>query len=253
MPEASFTAKGVWGHEGASENTRLDFNLAASNVGALLDRFGIVKTVKNGTAKLSGNVDWHGSPTSIDFATMAGRLKLEADKGQFLKADPGIAKLLGVLSLQSLPRRFLLDFSDVFEKGFAFDTIRADATVAQGIASTDDFKMIGVQATVLMSGSADLARETQNLHVLVLPEINAGAASLGYAILNPAVGLATFIAQYLLKDPISRALSLEYNVTGPWAKPNVTKIDHDGNATPVVPRGSSATRAAENASTPAQQ
>ena len=253
VPEASFTAKGTWGHEGANQSTKLDFHLAASDVGALLDRFGVVRTVKHGTATLSGTVDWRGSPMAIDFATMAGRLKLEADKGQFLKADPGIAKLLGVLSLQSLPRRFLLDFSDVFEKGFAFDTIRADATVAQGIASTDDFKMIGVQATVLMSGSADLARETQDLHVLVLPEINAGAASLGYAILNPAVGLATFIAQYLLKDPISRALALEYNVTGPWTKPNVTRIGHDGVATPVLPRGSSAARAAENASTPPPQ
>ena len=253
MPEASFSAKGVWGRAGTSEHTRLDFNLEASDVGALLDRFGIVKTIKNGNAKLSGDVAWNSGPTSIDFASMAGRLKLEANKGQFLKADPGIAKLLNVLSLQSLPRRFLLDFSDVFEKGFAFDTIRADATVAEGIVSTDDFKMIGVQATVLMSGSADLERETQNLHVLVLPEINAGTASLGVALVNPAIGLAAFVAQYLFKDPIARALTLEYNVTGPWAKPNLAKIGRDGNATPVVTRGSSAARDAESTSAPAPQ
>lgn len=257
MPEASFTAKGVWGHAGNSENTKLDFSLESSDVGALLDRFGVVKTVKNGTAKLSGDVGWNGGPTSIDFATMTGRLKLEADKGQFLKADPGIAKLLGVLSLQSLPRRFLLDFSDVFEKGFAFDTIRADATVAKGVASTHDFKMMGALATVLMSGSADLEHETANLHVLVMPEINAGTASLGVALLNPAIGLAAFVAQYLFKDPIARALTLEYNVTGPWVKPNVTKIDHAGNETPVMPRSSSAARdpgdARNPASTPAPQ
>ena len=250
-PEANFTAKGVWGHAGNSETTRLDFNLESADVGALLDRFGVVKTIKNGTAKLSGNVGWNGGPTAIDFATMTGRLKLEADKGQFLKADPGIAKLLGVLSLQSLPRRFLLDFSDVFEKGFAFDTIRADATVAQGVASTDDFKMMGALATVLMSGSADLEHETANLHVLVLPEISAGAASLGVALVNPAIGLATFVAQYLFKDPIARALTLEYNVTGPWVKPNVTKIDRAGNETPVVPRESNVARDADGASDPA--
>ncbi len=253
MPEASFSARGVWGHAGSSEHTRLDFNLETSDVGALLDRFGIVKTIKNGNAKLSGDVAWNSAPTSIDFASMAGRLKLEANKGQFLKADPGIAKLLNVLSLQSLPRRFLLDFSDVFEKGFAFDTIRADATVAEGIVSTDDFKMAGVQATVLMSGSADLERETQNLHVLVLPEINAGTASLGVALVNPAIGLAAFVAQYLFRDPIARALTLEYNVTGPWAKPNLAKIDRDGNATPVVTRGSSAARDPESTSAPAPQ
>ena len=129
----------------------------------------------------------------------------------------------------------------MFEKGFAFDTIRADANIVKGVAHTENFKMMGVQANVLMSGTADLEHETQDLHVLVLPEINAGAASLGFALVNPVIGLATFAAQYLFKDPIARALSFEYQVTGPWSKPNVVKIDHDGNQTPVVPRGTAST------------
>ena len=37
-----------------------------------------------------------------------------AGAGQFTKIDPGIGKLLGVLSLQALPRRLQLDFRDVF-------------------------------------------------------------------------------------------------------------------------------------------
>lgn len=236
MPEARFSAKGVWGHTDHAEKTHLDFDIETSNVGALMDRFGLTRTVKNGTAKLSGNAAWTGSPSKIDFETLQGRLMLAADKGQFLKADPGIAKLLNILSLQGLARRLTLDFTDVFEAGFAFDTVRADARVDKGIATTDDFRMTGVQATVTMSGTADLAHETTNLHVLVKPDINAGAASLGVAVINPVIGLATFAAQFLFKDKISQALSFEYNVTGPWAKPEVTKIDRNGNATPVVPR-----------------
>ena len=246
MPEATFSATGSWGRAGNAQRTRLSFSVNASNVGQLMDRFGLRNTIKDGTAQLEGDVGWRGSPVAIDFQSMDGKLRLEADKGQFLKADPGIAKLLGVLSLQSLPRRLTLDFRDLFSEGFAFDSIRADASIAKGIAASDDFKMRGVQATVLLSGSADLAHETQDLHVLVLPEINVGAASLGYAVLaNPAIGLATFIAQYLLKDPISRALSFEYNVTGPWTKPNVSKIDRNGNATPVAPRGTAAADSVE--------
>jgi uncharacterized protein YhdP len=241
-PEARFTAKGAWSHEGDVENTHLDFDLQASDVGALMDRFGLTRTIKNGTAHLNGNVGWSGGPSTIDLASMEGSIKLEADKGQFLKADPGIAKLLNVLSLQGLPRRLTLDFNDVFAAGFAFDTVRADATVNAGIAKTDNFVMSGVQATVRMAGSADLARETTNIHVLVLPQINAGAASLGVAVINPVIGLATFVAQYLFKDKISQALSFEYNVIGPWAKPEVTKIDRNGKATPVVPRKTTAAR-----------
>ena len=251
MPEATLVAQGSWGRTGNAQRTRLALTLKASNVGRLMDRFGLKNTIKDGTAQLDGEVAWRGSPVALDFESMEGKIHLESDKGQFLKADPGIAKLLGVLSLQSLPRRFTLDFRDLFADGFAFDSIRADATIAKGIANTDDFKMRGVQATVLIAGSADLEHETQNLHVLVLPEINAGAAALGYAVLaNPAIGLASFVAQYLLKDPISRALSFEYNVTGPWSKPIVSKIDRDGNATVIPPRD--ATSASAPASAPAR-
>ena len=202
-----------------------------------MDRFGLVRTIKNGTATLTGNVAWNGGPSTIDFESLSGRMKLAADKGQFLKAEPGISKLLNILSLQGLARRLKLDFTDVFDAGFAFDTVRADATIDHGIASTDDFTMRGVEAIVLMSGNANLlARETTNLHVIVEPQINAGAASLGLAIVNPVIGLATFVAQYLFKDQIARALTFEYNVVGPWKKPEVTKIGHNGKETRVVPR-----------------
>ncbi len=254
--DAKFEAKGVWGPElslspssgagttapangSARQRTQLSFTINANNVGKLMDRFGLKNTVRNGTASLEGAVMWRGSPLKIDYGSLDGQMHLEAEKGQFLQADPGIAKLLGVLSLQSLPRRLTLDFRDVFSEGFAFDTIRSNVTVDNGVASTKDFKMRGVQATVLIEGSTDLARETQNLHVLVLPEINAGAASLGYAALaNPAIGLATFLAQYVLRDPLTRAFSYEYNVTGSWADPTMTKVDRQAEPKLVLPPAS---------------
>jgi len=235
-PEARFNATGTWGHDGEAESTRLDFDLQASDVGALMDRFGLTRTIKSGSARLSGNAAWSGGPTTIDFSTLGGTMKLAADKGQFLKADPGIAKLLNIISLQGLARRLTLDFSDVFGAGFAFDTVRADAIIEHGIASTSDFAMKSGLANVEMKGTADLQHETTDLHVLVLPQVNAGAASLGVAVINPIVGLGTFVAQYLFKDRISQALSFEYNVTGPWSRPDVVKIDHNGKVTPVKPR-----------------
>ena len=204
MPEAHFAATRRVGpcERGGDprENTRLDFDIEASDVGALMDRFGLTRTIKNGTAKLSGDAAWNGGPSTIDFGRRCrAASRLAADKGQFLKADPGIAKLLNILSLQGLARRLTLDFNDVFDAGFAFDTVRADARIERGIATTDDFTMKGVQATVSMSGSADLAHETTDLHVLVMPQINAGAASLGVAVINPVIGLATFAAQYFVQ------------------------------------------------------
>ena len=144
--------------------------------------------------------------------------------GQFLKADPGVAKLLGVLSLQALPRRLTLDFRDIFSAGFAFDFIRGDVNVARGIASTNNLQMKGASAAVLMDGSADIDKETQDLRVLVVPEIDAGTAALVATAINPAIGIGTFIAQLVLKRPLIKAATREFHVGGSWADPQVTQV-----------------------------
>ena len=133
--------------------------------------------------------------------------------------------MLGVLSLQSLPRRLTLDFRDVFSEGFSFDFIRGDVKVEQGIAITNNLQMKGVNAAVLMEGSADIAKETQDLRVVVVPEINAGTASLMAAVINPAIGLGTFLAQLLLRRPLLEAATQEFRVDGTWTDPKVTKVE----------------------------
>jgi len=178
-----------------------------------------------GSGSMSAQVSWRGLPYTLDLASLSGKVELALDKGQFLKAEPGIAKLLGVLSLQSLPRRVTLDFRDIFSEGFAYDTIRAHAAITNGVAHTDDFKMNGVNATVVIAGDADLAHETQRLQVVVVPKLDAGAASLLYGLaVNPAVGLGVFLTQLLLKDPLSKVLAYQYEVTGTWADPQVAKV-----------------------------
>jgi uncharacterized protein YhdP len=81
-----------------------------------------------------------------------------------------------------------------------------------------------VNAAVLMEGKADLQKETQDLKVVVVPEINAGTASLVAAAINPAIGLGTFLAQLVLRQPLIRAATQEFHIDGAWADPHVTRI-----------------------------
>jgi len=129
------------------------------------------------------------------------------------------------LSLQAL---MTFDLRDLFREGFSYDTISATANVAKGVLTTDDFRMKGASALVSMSGSVDVARETQNLHMRIVPSLGDGASTIaGIALANPALGLITTILQRLLKDPLGQIFALEYNVTGGWSDPKVerTKID----------------------------
>ena len=228
LPEASFKASGKWmtSRDGTQPAmTDMNFRLDVSDAGELLNRLGTKDALRGGGGKLEGQVSWQGSPLTLHYPSLSGRFNVNIGRGQFLQAEPGVAKLLGVLSLQALPRRLLLDFRDVFSAGFAFDTIRGDVMIEQGIASTRNLQMKGVNAVVQMEGSSDIARETQNLRVLILPEVDAGTASLlaGLA-LNPAIGLSTFLAQLVLKQPLSRVNTQEFAIDGTWGDPKVTKV-----------------------------
>ena len=229
-PEATLNASGQWsavpGASGpARRRTTIDLQLDLAESGAFIERLGFGKTLRGGKGKLQGQLAWSGSPLSLDLASLDGQLTLALEAGQFLKADAGAARLLGVLSLQALPRRLLLDFRDVFQEGFAFDKIDGDIKLAAGVAGVNSLRMHGVNATVLMDGKADIQHETQDLRVFVVPEINAGTASLAYAAINPAIGLGTFVAQWLLRRPLIAANTREFHVTGSWDEPKIDRIE----------------------------
>ena len=243
-PEATLTTQGNWTRinaqaagavPGGTERRRtvLNFKLSMTDGGKLLSRFGMNDVIRRASGKMEGQVAWIGSPFKPDYPSLGGAFTVDVASGQFLKADPGLAKLLGVLSLQALPRRLVLDFRDVFSDGFAFDFVRGDVTLDKGIARTNNLQMKGVNAAVLMEGSADVARETQDLKVVVVPEINAGTASLIATVINPAVGLGSFLAQMFLRRPLTESATQEFHVDGSWADPQVTKISRTPASTPA--------------------
>ena len=225
--DAVLSGSGQWqpGPGAGRQRMVMDFKLDLLDTGGALARLGFGGTLRGGKGRMAGQVSWAGSPLSLHTPSLDGRINLAIDAGQFLKAGPGAGRLLSVLSLQALPRRLLLDFRDVFQEGFAFDTITGDVDIDDGVARTNNLRMRGLQAAVLMEGSADIERETQNLHVLVVPEINLGTAALAYAVINPAVGLGSFLAQLFLRRPLMAASTREFNVQGSWAEPKVERIE----------------------------
>ncbi len=223
-PEALLSGSGQW-QAGTSPRMVMDFKLDLADSGAFLERLGFAGTLRGGKGRVAGQVSWAGSPLAFHLPSLDGTLNIALDNGQFLKAGPGAARLLSVLSLQALPRRLVLDFRDVFQEGFAFDNVTGDATIEDGVAATRNLRLRGVQAAVLMEGSADLQRETQDLRVIVVPEINAGTASLAYAVINPAIGLGSFVAQLFLRRPLMAASTREFTVQGSWSEPKVERVE----------------------------
>ena len=217
-PDSTLAAEGTWHNWTRSPNTNLKFSLNVANIGNTLKRFGQLDAVKGGDAEIIGQLQWPGSPHEFETNGLSGNFKLDASKGQVLKVQPGVGRLLGLLSLQSLPRRLSLDFRDLFSDGFAFDKISATAKIDNGIMRSDDFFMTGPAAEAKIKGETNLQKETQNLKVKVRPHIS-DSLSLAALAGGPIVGAAAFIAQKLLKDPFNKIVQSEYVITGTWDNP----------------------------------
>jgi uncharacterized protein (TIGR02099 family) len=222
--DGNLSGDGRWRPSEDQHDTQLNFKLKAQSLEKLLARAGYADAIRRGTADLSGNLTWNGTPFSIDYPTLNGKLRVDLQSGQFKKLEPGFGRLLGVLSLQSIPRRVSLDFRDIFSEGFAFDSIRGDVNVTKGVMETRELSIIGPAATVRMAGNVNLPEETQNLHVRVQPVLG-DTLAVGAMIVSPPIGAVAWLAHKVLKNPIDQAFAFEYRVSGKWEDPQVAKIN----------------------------
>ncbi|APR36890.1 YhdP family phospholipid transporter [Paraburkholderia sp. SOS3] len=235
-PAATLTATANWRtlreygavtDQSTPRRTAVDFKLDVKNAGALLERAGLPRTLKDGEGTLAGKLAWLGGPTRIDYTTLNGNLAVDLRHGQILKVDPGVAKLLGVVSLQSLARFATLDFRDVIGEGLPFSSATGTSEITDGIGRTSNFKLITAPARAEMSGSVDLAHETQDLNVRVFPTVSAGAGVVAATIINPLIGLGALVGDIVLSQSLEHAFVLDYAITGSWAKPHVERVHGD--------------------------
>jgi uncharacterized protein (TIGR02099 family) len=211
-PHSSIMLRGLSQSRAGSALVQADVTLEATDIGKFLTHLGIPERVKRGSGKLEGTLSWYGNPLSIDYPTLSGAFKLNAKRGEFPKFEPGIGRLFGIFNLQTFPRRITLDFYDVFSEGLAFDDISGEVKIARGQASTEGLRIEGPSAKIVMNGEMNLETETQKLHIKVNPS---------YGLAAPVVGMASVIANTALQNP---ATSKEYNITGSWADPIVSRI-----------------------------
>ena len=217
---------GKWIRQESAVQTQLNVKFDLYNAGNVLGRAGYPNSVKNGSGKLEGAFTWPGSPRMYSSANLNGSMSLDTGKGQFMQIDPGIGKLLSILSLQALPKRITLDFEDVFSKGFEFDTLKGNADIKQGVIHTDNLKIEGSSAKVSMKGQMDLAHETQDLRVRIVPAVGNSVALITVLVAsNPLImGPAVLLGNKVLNDPLGQLVAFEYNVSGSWVDPKVEKL-----------------------------
>jgi len=214
----TINGSGLWDDEGLSPNTSINFSWEINNIQKTFEQLSYPELIKNGKASVIGMLGWPKSPFDFDKSALKGNFSLTATDGVVLEAKPGVARLFGLLTLQNLPRRLSLDFSDIFSKGFIFDRINAGVIINNGILKSNRFTMEGPAAEVSIKGETNIIEETQNIHVVVNPRISDSLSLLSLAG-GPLVGAAAYIAQKILKDPLNKIMSDKYQIIGTWDEP----------------------------------
>lgn len=225
---ATLDATGSWQLDGAQRGLTVDATTTFKNLGAFIDNLGFKGHVSGGSGSIVGKVTWHDLPWTHDLANLDGKVQISLDKGRFLNVNSRSARILELLSLQSLRRLATLDANpaDAWRDGFPFDTIRGDMALNRGIVHTEGFKLNGPVAAIVLAGDTDIVAEQWNLKAVVIPNLDASGAAVVTALaVNPLIGLGAFVTQWLLKQPLARAMTMEYGVTGSWDDPKVEPIE----------------------------
>lgn len=226
-PDLTLDAKGSWRLDGKERGLDVEAKAEFGDLGNLLDRLGLKQVAAGGEGHVQAEFSWRNLPWTHNPADIQGHAQVSVDKGRFLNVNSRTARLLELLSFQSLQRLAKLDLNPVnlMRDGFPYDTLRGDMVLDNGVLKTENYKVNGPVAAILLAGNANIITERWDLRAVVVPNLDASGATLATAIINPLVGLGAFVTQWLLKNPLSRAMSMEYKVTGPWDDPKVEPVE----------------------------
>jgi len=224
---AAFTLNGdgTWGVTPAGlPHCTLNADIKSTDVAKSLQSMGYAAAITGDKGEINASLNWQDSPFGNIVNTLAGTLHVKLEDGQLVDVQPGAGRVFGLLSLNALPRRLLLNFSDVFAKGFGYDSIEGDFTVQNGDAYTQDLQLKAPAAKILLVGRIGLGKGDFDEVMTVAASVGATLPVLGAIAGGPVVGAVTFLLTKLLQKPISAAGTTQYHLTGSWENPVLTKL-----------------------------
>lgn len=222
--ELSIRANGDWKlHD---DGQRSDFNIliTAESLGQLMQSMDISSSLEGGQTVLRFNAWWTGSPAAFALSRLNGEIEFSVSGGQISNASAGGGRLLGLLSIQALPRRLALDFRDVFDSGFDFDEAKGTFHMENGMASTDDVELTSSAAKISLTGSTDLVAQQYDQLMIIRPGVGNALPIIGAIAGGPAGAAAGLALQGLLHEQLGNATQVQYTITGSWDEPTIEPV-----------------------------
>lgn len=222
--------KGDWIDVVSKPRTSFQADIEIKNLAKSLENFKISPVVEANRGLVHVQGKWPGAIYDFSLPKIKGEMIISLKNGRITHLSPeaeeklGLGKLLSILSLQTIPRRLTLDFSDLSEDGYSFDEFHGNFSFSKGMMFTQNSYIDGPVAYANMKGNLDIAKQYYDLDLRVNPHITASLPVVATLAGGPIAGMATWVASKLINQSMQRISGYTYKVTGPWKAPVVQQI-----------------------------
>jgi len=205
-------------------------SLTSSDVDQTMQRLNYQPGIASDDMGILMDLSWSGGPRMNFLSSLDGEVKVRFGSGQLNEVEPGAGRVFGLMSIAALPRRLSLDFSDVFERGFGFDSIEGEFILDDGVAYTCNLSLEGPAAAILIVGNADLVEREYQQTAVVSANFGNTLPVVAAVVAGPQVAAALLLFSQIFKDPLQDIGQVFYSVTGSWDEPAIETSSAEGFA-----------------------
>ncbi|HEY3859602.1 MAG TPA: YhdP family protein [Gammaproteobacteria bacterium] len=224
-PSFSVSGDGTWlVTSSGKQQSALNADVESKDVEKSLQSLGFDAGLTGDKGSIIASLNWQDSPMGDVVDSLSGSIHVKLQDGQIKEVQPGAGRLFGLLSINALPRRLLLNFSDVFGKGFGYDSIEGSFLLQQGDAYTKDLTINGPAASIHMVGRTGLAKRDFDQAMIVDASVGSTLPVVGALAAGVGVGAVVFLLTEIFKKPLTKAGEVRYHLTGSWDNPVLTKV-----------------------------
>ncbi len=213
-------ASADWRYMDGKHHSSFTGLFAAGDLARVLPAWGHDVIVVSKNASFDGNLEWPGSPLHFSLKRATGAIKVNINDGRYVDKGAGIGRGLGVLNLDALVRRFKLDFSDIFSKGFTFDRIDGALNFNDGVVTTTSpLHIESPSSNLVIEGEINLRKETIDADMQVQIPLSQNVSMVAALVAAWPLAISSYLASKLLSKQLEDFTTVIYPLHGPWEQP----------------------------------
>ncbi|MEQ1545736.1 YhdP family protein [Methyloglobulus sp.] len=217
---------GDWKDNGVTSTTHLAGRLNMKRADQLFDKLNITKDLTDTSGVIDFKLNWNAAPWQMSLPDLRGDMDVSLKNGRILSIDPGFGRVLGILAVAQWIKRLQLDFSDIYEEGLTYNSIKGHFDLLNGKATTKNLIIDAIPAKITILGDTDLVKQTVDHVIKVVPK-SLDAVPIAGTIVGR---VAAMVGKTLTgKDQEGFFFGTEYLVKGDWQDVKISSLhENDG-------------------------